>query len=189
MLIGRKTHARKCDSVCDGIMTANALIDTGAILALLDRTERWHRICVDAFEQLRLPLATSEAVLTELFHLVGDSPQEMESAWRLVRSGAIVLAAIEDSELSQIQALMSRYSDRPMDFADATLVYLAKREALSTIFTVDHADFNTYRMKVAAGSAYFRRTGRNGEGIILKSDGPPAGTLNQWRFCPLSTAS
>ncbi|MGA2186466.1 MAG: PIN domain-containing protein [Bryobacteraceae bacterium] len=128
-------------------MTANALIDTGAILALLDRTDRWHRICVDAFEQLRLPLLTSEAVLTELFHLVGDSRHEMEAAWRLVRSGAIVLAAIEDSELSQIQALMSRYSDRPMDFAHATLVYLAKRETLSTIFTVDHADFDTYRIE------------------------------------------
>jgi uncharacterized protein len=39
---------------------------------------------------------------------------------------------------------MARYWDRPMDFADATLVYLAKRESLSTILTVDHADFETY---------------------------------------------
>jgi predicted nucleic acid-binding protein len=86
-------------------------------------------------------------VLTELFHLVGDSRHEMEAAWQLVRSGAIVLAAIEDPELPQIHALMSRYADRPMDFADATLVYLAKREALSTVFTVDHADFETYRIE------------------------------------------
>jgi predicted nucleic acid-binding protein len=128
-------------------MAANALIDTGAMLALLDRTDRWHHLCVDAFGQLRLPLLTSEAVLTELFHLVGDSRYEMEAAWRLVRSGAIVMAPIEDSELSPIKMLMSRYADRPMDFADATLVYLAKREALSTIFTVDHADFDTYRIE------------------------------------------
>jgi hypothetical protein len=128
-------------------MKAEALIDTGAILALLDRTDRWHRICVDAFAQLRLPLVTSEAVLTELFHLVGDNRHEMESAWRLVRSGAIVLAAIEDAELPHLQALMSRYADRPMDFADATLVYLARREGLSTIFTVDRADFDTYRIE------------------------------------------
>jgi predicted nucleic acid-binding protein len=70
----------------------------------------------------------------------------METAWRLVRSGAIVMAAIDNSELPSIQTLMSRYSDCPMDFADATLVYVAKRERLSTIFTVDHADFNTYRI-------------------------------------------
>ena len=147
MLIARRTRARPCVSFCGSVMGANTLIDTGAILALLDRTDRWHGVCVDTFQQLRLPLVTSEAVLTELFHLVGDSRHEMEAAWRLLRSGAIVLAAIEDAELPQIQALMSRYSDRPMDFADATLVYLAKREGLSTIFTVDHADFDTYRIE------------------------------------------
>ena len=42
---------------------------------------------------------------------------------------------------------MSRYWDRPMDFAGATLVHLAKRESLPTILTVDHADFETYRME------------------------------------------
>jgi predicted nucleic acid-binding protein len=42
---------------------------------------------------------------------------------------------------------MSHYWDRPMDFADATLVHLARREALSTVFTVDHADFETYRIE------------------------------------------
>jgi predicted nucleic acid-binding protein len=127
-------------------MTANGLVDTGAILALLDRKDRWHRICVDAFAQLRLPLATSEAVLAELFHLVGDSRHEMDAAWRLVCCGAVVLATIEDSELGQIRALMLRYADRPMDFADATLVHIAKREGLTTVFTVDHADFDTYRI-------------------------------------------
>ena len=145
--VARRTLAKLCVNVCDGTMAASALIDTGAMLALLDRTDGWHRVCVDAFDQLRLPLLTSEAVLTELFHLVGDSRHEMEAAWRLVRSGAVVLAAIENSELPQIQALMLRYSDRPMDFADATLVYLAKRETLSTIFTLDQADFNTYRIE------------------------------------------
>lgn len=70
----------------------------------------------------------------------------MDAAWKFVRSGALALAAIEDAELPHIHALMSRYADRPIDFADATLVHLAKRESLSTIFTVDHNDFATYRI-------------------------------------------
>jgi len=111
MLIGRRMRGKLCAGVCGGTMAANALIDTGAMLALLDRTDRWHRTSVDAFEQLRLPLVASEAVLTELFHLVGDSRHEMEAAWRFVRSGAIVLAAVEDWELPQVQALMSHYAD------------------------------------------------------------------------------
>lgn len=128
-------------------MPADALVDTGAILALLDRTDRWHDSCVNSFRQLRLPLLTSEAVLTELFHLVGDERRDMEAAWNFVRSGAVLLGTVENSELPYIHTLMSRYWDRPMDFADATLVYLAKRESLSVILTVDHADFATYRIE------------------------------------------
>lgn len=127
-------------------MRVNALVDTGAILALLDRSDRWHRLCVEIFSSLHLPLLTSEAVLTELFHLVGDERHERESAWSFVRSGALELAVISHGELAAIHALMSRYWDRPMDFADATLVYLAKRESLSTVFTVDRGDFETYRI-------------------------------------------
>jgi predicted nucleic acid-binding protein len=132
---------------------ANALIDTGAILALLDRSDRWHTACMDAFRQLRLPLLTSEAVLTEVFHLIGDTRTEMEAAWKFVRSGALVLGTIDDVELPHLHGLMSRYWDRPMDLADATLVYLAKRESLSVILTVDQADFATYRIE---GKRQFR---------------------------------
>jgi hypothetical protein len=114
---------------------------------------------VDAFRQLRLPLLTSEAVLTEVFHLVGDKRTEMEAAWKFVRSGALVLAAIDETELPPLHALMSRYCDRPMDFADATLVYLAKRESLSIILTVDQADFATYRIE---GKRQFRIVPRKG---------------------------
>ena len=134
-------------------LVANALIDTGAILALLDRSDRWHHVCVDAFRQLRLPLLTSEAVLTEVFHLFGDSRQEMEAAWKFVRSGALTIGIIEPEELTHLHGLMSRYWDRPMDFADATLVYLARRESLSVILTVDQADFATYRIE---GKRQFR---------------------------------
>jgi predicted nucleic acid-binding protein len=122
------------------------LIDTGAILALLDRSDRWHRRCVEAFEALRLPLATSAAVLAELFHLL-DGPHEFAAAWQLLRSGAVTLLSIGDADLAELETLMDRYKDRPMDFADATLVHLARREELVTIFTIDHSDFETYRIE------------------------------------------
>jgi predicted nucleic acid-binding protein len=127
-------------------MAADALIDTGAILAILQKSDKWHEPCQRAFRQLRFPLLTSEAVLTELFHLVGNSRAEMETAWNFVRSGAVVVGTIEDAELPQLRSLMLQYWDRPMDFADATLVHLANRESLSTILTVDQADFATYRL-------------------------------------------
>ena len=134
-------------------MTASCLVDTGAILAILDRRDAWHTACTEAFREVRLPLLTSEAVLTELFHLIGETRHEMEAAWAFLRSGAITLGSIHDAELPDIHELMSRYWDRPMDFADATLVYLARRESLGTILTVDRSDFETYRI---AGKRKFR---------------------------------
>lgn len=128
-------------------MSDSALIDTGAILAILDRRDRWHQKCTTAFRQMRLPLLTSQAVVTELFHLTGDDRNEMEAAWKFLQSGAVVIASTDNSEMPALHALMSKYWDRPMDFADATLVHLAKRESLFTILTVDVADFTTYRIE------------------------------------------
>lgn len=128
------------------------LIDTGAILALLDRNDRWHRPCAEAFAGLPLPLATSAAVLAELFHLL-DGPHDFAAAWGFLRSGAVTVLPVGDEDLPSLEALMDRYKDRPMDFADATLVHLARREGLTTIFTVDHNDFETYRIE---GKRQFR---------------------------------
>jgi predicted nucleic acid-binding protein len=127
-------------------MAAEVLIDTGAILALIDKSDDWHDVCTAVVSELPLPMLTSEAVLTELFHLAGENPAKKESAWRFLREGIIVLATIEHPELQHIDALMSRYRDRPMDFPDATLVYLAERESLEAIFTVDQTDFTIYRI-------------------------------------------
>lgn len=128
-------------------MGARGLIDTGAILAFLDRDDRWHERCVRALSNLRLPLATSAAVLAELFHLLRNHPRQQVMAWSFLRSPTVTVLAIDDADLPALEALMRRYSDRPMDLADATLVRLAERERLSTIFTIDHDDFEIYRIE------------------------------------------
>ena len=128
-------------------MKPQGLIDTGALLALLDRDDKWHPACVEAFSRARLPLATSAAVLAELFHLLGHGKRNQAAAWRLLRSGAITVMPIHGDDLPDLQALMERYADRPMDFADATLVLLARRLSVADILTVDHDDFETYRIQ------------------------------------------
>lgn len=131
--------------------TPRGLADTGALLALLDRSDRWHVRCAKAFAELRLPLATSAAVLAELFHLL--DPREQAAAWGFLRSDAVTVLPVTDADFADLQGLMDRYRDRPMDFADATLVLLARRENLTTVFTIDHDDFETYRI---AGKRRFR---------------------------------
>jgi uncharacterized protein len=129
-----------------GAFVAGGLIDTSVIIALIYRSDRWHQACVRAFNNIRLPLLTTEAVLTETFYLAARIGLDSRRIWQLLRSGAIVISTIGNEELPAIQELMSAYADRPMDFADATLVWLATRERLSTILTVDHSDFETYRL-------------------------------------------
>lgn len=122
------------------------LIDTGAILALLDLDDDWHEACVEAYDNNRLPWVTTEAVLTETLHLLQRNLGDDRGLWRLLRSGAIQMSSIANEELPEIEALMQDYADCPMDFADATLVHLAARERLSTILTVDQNDFENYRL-------------------------------------------
>lgn len=134
-------------------MADRALAHTGAIVAFLNQRDRWHHLCVNAFSELRFPLLTTEAVLTEVFHLIEPGRRTLEKAWEFLNSGAFELGVIDTSALPMIAELMHRYSDRPMDFADATLVHLANREGISMVFTIDHDDFETYRI---AGTRRFR---------------------------------
>ncbi len=127
-------------------MRASALVDTGPIVALVDPDDRWHAACVSQLKTLRLPLATSAAVLAEVFHLVGADRRAVTAAWGLLRSSAFTVLPIADGDMAALEQLMERYRDRPMDFADATLVHLAERESLTIVFTIDHDDFETYRI-------------------------------------------
>jgi predicted nucleic acid-binding protein len=132
-------------------VNASCLVDSGAILALVNNRDNWHQTCSADFARLPLPLLTSEAVLTELFYFVDARARGAHSAtltrtWSFVRSGAISVAPISDADMPALNTLMVRYRDRPMDFADATLVLLAERESLTAIFTIDHDDFETYRI-------------------------------------------
>jgi uncharacterized protein len=126
-------------------MHRRVLIDTGAILALLDPYDSWHEPCVAALRETELPLFTTAAVLTETLHFLGHG-RSMMAGWRFFRSGVVALvSATESDDLPDLERLMTKYADRPMDFADATLVRLAEREGLATILTVD-SDFEVYRI-------------------------------------------
>jgi predicted nucleic acid-binding protein len=127
-------------------MRPAGLIDTGAIIAIIDASASQHQDCLEALATLEMPLLTTEAVLTELFHLIRARHLPMDKAWQFVRSGALTVSPINDTDLPEIDALMAQYADRPMDFADATLVHLAARERIILILTVDHDDFETYRL-------------------------------------------
>ena len=69
-----------------------------------------------------------------------------ELLWKMILHGDILLEHPLPSKIVRMSELMGKYSDRPMDFADASLVALAERLSLTRIFTVARSDFSTYRL-------------------------------------------
>jgi len=85
-------------------------------------------------------------VLTEVTHLLDFSVQAQLDFLGWVRDGGIHLHDIASEDLSRICELTEKYSDLPMDFADATLMHLAERERISKVISIDR-DFYIYRKK------------------------------------------
>lgn len=120
------------------------LLDTGCIVALLVRSERHHRRCVEIVAQLDAPLVTCEAVIAESCHLVRHLPTASDVILENVERGVFEIPFRLDRAAKAIRGLMRRYATVPMDFADACLVHLADELDTGRILTLD-GDFDVYR--------------------------------------------
>ncbi|MCL6642159.1 MAG: PIN domain-containing protein [Candidatus Bipolaricaulota bacterium] len=127
-------------------MATELLLDTGAFVALVDRSERRHADCVAVLEQWAGPIVTTEAVLTETLYLVGPEWAAQRVCLEFFLRGAFVLIPSSVSSLRRVATLMEKYRDLPMDFADATLVALGEELGTDWVFTLDHRGFSTYRL-------------------------------------------
>lgn len=125
-------------------MTTPVLLDSGCIVALLDRNEARHRECVDAVSMIGAPLVTCEAVLAEACYLVRGLPRAAAAILENVEAGTFLVPFNLSSSAQAVRALMHKYSDLPMDLADGCLVHLAGLLATGRILTLD-SDFTIYR--------------------------------------------
>jgi len=122
------------------------LLDTGAWVALLDRSEGYHEACVAVLEEWAGQIVTTEAVLTETLYLVGPRWEAQRICLEFVLRGAVLLVPSSRESLRRVAALMEKYQDVPMDFADATLVALGEELGTNRVFTLDHRGFSVYRL-------------------------------------------
>jgi predicted nucleic acid-binding protein len=126
---------------------AAVLVDTGPLVALLDPSDAARDRCRAALDRLHgLDLITTEAVVTEASYLLDFSVAAPAALQLLLASGRPRLEPIAASDRPRLAALMERYKDQPMDYADATLVLLAEKLGTSRIFTLDRRDFSIYRI-------------------------------------------
>ena len=120
------------------------LLDTGAIIALLDRRERQHAACVDAIASVVSALVTCEAVIAEACYLMRSLPGAADAVLANVAEGVFQIPFQLSRSARPVREIMKKYRDRNADFADACLVHLANELRTGEILTLD-GDFRIYR--------------------------------------------
>ena len=118
------------------------LVDTGPLVALMNRRDRHHQRFVEYLKFFQGQLVTTWPVLTEVTHHVpvGKGVEIMA----LVRDGALEVIDLGNAG-ERVHDLMKKYADRPMDLADASLVWAAEHTGIEQVMTID-SDFAVFRL-------------------------------------------
>ena len=125
-----------------------ALLDTGPLVAYLDSHDSHHEKAALSLGGFSGTLCTTSAVITEAMYLLSAEPQGARRlAEFLQAAGMQVFEATQPNQLLSAAALIEKYSDTPMDFADATLVLLSEGTGMNEIFTFDRRGFSIYRTR------------------------------------------
>jgi hypothetical protein len=78
--------------------------------------------------------------------LLSSLPKAQDNVWEMIVRGGVEILPVGLDDVPRIRELMQKYSDRPMDLADAALIRVAEREGIRQFFTVDRKDFSVYRL-------------------------------------------
>ncbi len=120
------------------------LIDSGPLIALFDRSDKYHKKVLDFLKNFNGELITTWAVITEVSHMLDFNLEVQIDFLKWIEVGGVRIYEISQKELKDIRRMIKKYSNIPMDLADATLMYVAYKENLNYIVSID-SDFNIYR--------------------------------------------
>lgn len=121
------------------------LLDTGPLVALLDKSDRYHERAKELMRQVAGPLRTCEPVIGEVCHLLRkvhpDAPKE---ALRQGQRGLYHVVFRLEEHLPSLVSILEKYHDRPVSLSDACLIRMAEIYKEPRILTFD-SDFSIYR--------------------------------------------
>lgn len=126
-------------------MRRRVLLDTGPLVAFLNRRDRHHAWAAERLAEAATPVLTCEPVLAEACHLLRHDPRGPRAVAEMVAESLIALPFRLDAEAERVQRLLARYADLPASLADVCLVRMAEIETGSAVLTLD-GDFRVYRM-------------------------------------------
>jgi len=123
------------------------LVDAGPLVALFDPADADHKRCAELLRSIDEPIVTTVPALTETFHLLAPDSTGGQALMDFIVEGGLGIDFLDDQGVGRAFELMLRYRDRPMDFADASLVVAAESLRIRKVFTLDRGDFASYRVK------------------------------------------
>ena len=126
-------------------MLNTVLIDTGPLIALFDRDDKYHTSIVEFIKNTNYRFISTTAVLTETMYMLDFNTAVQLSFLEWIMREGVIIHEIKQSNIKRIIDLTRKYSDRPMDFADATLVIAAEERGIRQIISID-SDFDIYRL-------------------------------------------
>ena len=122
------------------------LLDTGSAVAFLDGRDPEHHWAAHELREFRGQVHTITAVVAGVMHLVAPRRGGPALFAEFPRSTkTLVHGWSSQREIGQSVALMERYRDSRMDYADATLILLAERISVFKILTLDRREFSFFR--------------------------------------------
>jgi predicted nucleic acid-binding protein len=122
----------------------NIIIDTGPIVALLNRRDKHHKRVLEFTKNYNGGFVTTWSVITEAMHLLRQSIQAQLNLLEWIRRGGIEIFQIEQSDVDRMITLTQKYSDLPMDLADCSLIVVAEKLGINEIISID-SDYDVYR--------------------------------------------
>jgi predicted nucleic acid-binding protein len=119
-------------------------MDTGPLVALLNRSDRHHDWVREVLDTVEPPVFTCEAVISEACFLLARIRDGQEAVLQLLSKDILKVDFRLSSEVEALRALIKKFANVPMSLADACLVRMTELEPRSRVLTLD-SDFRVYR--------------------------------------------
>jgi predicted nucleic acid-binding protein len=120
------------------------IVDTGPVVAALNRREQHHAWAREQFGLISAPALTCEAVVSECCFLLRHVDSGVDALMQLLRRGVVAVTFTLSEEQPAVARLLKRYRSVPMSLADACLVRMAELHSESPVLTLD-GDFSIFR--------------------------------------------
>ena len=116
-------------------------LDTSGLLALLNRRDPDHQRVRSVLQADDGPYLVPAAILAEITYMVEHrlGVRPLDLLLQDLESGAYALECGQD-DFPRIRALIARYADLPLGFADAAVIACAERSG-GRVLTLDLRDF------------------------------------------------